>query len=98
MLCNSLHKFSRYESSVYEGQSSQQAQRVNETHQPRIVVDLQCGYQRGKSVRLAYVFAVRRVCHLLGPANGKCDSIIILYLCYYKCILVYWVSSQTWSI
>lgn len=74
MLRNCLHELSRHESSVHEGQSSQQAQRVNETHQPRIVVDLQCGYQRGKSVRLAHVFAVRCVCHMLGPTNGKCDN------------------------
>lgn len=79
MLRNSLHELSRYESFVHERQSSQQAQRVNETHQPRIVVDLQRGYQRRKSVRLAYVFAVRRVCHMLGPTNGKCDNIILYH-------------------
>lgn len=77
MLCNSLHELSRHESSVHEGQSSQQAQRVDETHKSRVVVDLQRSYQRRKGIRLAHVFAVRRVCHMLGPANGKCDNILL---------------------
>jgi len=80
MLCNSLHELSRHESSVHEEQSSQQAKRVDETHKSRVVVDLQRCYQRRKSVRLAHVFAVRRVCHMLGPANGKCDNIFFFIL------------------
>lgn len=71
MFCNCLHEFGRHENSVHERQRSQQAQRIDETRESRIVVNVQRGHQGRESVRMAHVFIVRGVRHVLGPANGK---------------------------
>lgn len=77
MLCNYLYKFGRDENFVHERQSSEQTERVDETCKPRDVINLQHRNSGRKSVRLAHVFVMRRVRHMLGSTNGKTKQTIL---------------------
>lgn len=68
---HSLHESGRHDGAVRKGRHAQQTKRVDETSQPRIVADMQRGHQGREGVRPADASVVRRLRHVLAPANGN---------------------------